>query len=57
MNKHTSYSYIENGEQIEVDPEDIIDGFRFGNSIIPVSGKWITNTSNLIQILVINLNM
>lgn len=39
MNKHTTYSYVENGEQIEVDREDIIDGFRFGDTIIPVSGK------------------
>uniref|UniRef100_A0A2S2PJQ8 X-ray repair cross-complementing protein 5 n=1 Tax=Schizaphis graminum TaxID=13262 RepID=A0A2S2PJQ8_SCHGA len=35
--KHTTYFYVENGEQIEVDREDIIDGFRFGDTIIPVS--------------------
>ncbi|CAI6375950.1 unnamed protein product [Macrosiphum euphorbiae] len=37
MNKHTTYFYVENGEQIEVDYENIIDGFRFGDTIIPVS--------------------
>ncbi|KAF0760985.1 X-ray repair cross-complementing protein 5-like isoform X3 [Aphis craccivora] len=37
MKKHTTYFYIENSEQIEVDREDIIDGFRFGDTIIPVS--------------------
>ncbi|XP_025192317.1 X-ray repair cross-complementing protein 5-like isoform X2 [Melanaphis sacchari] len=37
MKKHTAYFYVENGEQVEVDREDIIDGFRFGDTIIPVS--------------------
>jgi hypothetical protein len=44
MKKHTTYFYVENGEQIEVDREDIIDGFRFGDTIIPVSSKCIIKT-------------
>lgn len=44
MRKHTSYSYVENGKQIEVDRDYIIDGFRFGDTIIPVSSKCITKT-------------
>lgn len=39
MQKHTSYYYVENGFQKEVERDYIIDGFRFGDTIVPVSSK------------------
>lgn len=38
--KQTSFYYIENEVQKVVDRDNIIDGFRFGDTIIPVSGKY-----------------
>lgn len=42
MIKHTSYYYEENDVQVEINRDNIIDGFRFGDTIIPVSGKLFT---------------
>lgn len=39
VRKETSYYYVENGKKIEVDRDDLLDGFRFGDTIIPISGK------------------
>lgn len=38
IKKHTSYYYVDNNVQKEVDRESIIFGFRYGDKIIPVSG-------------------
>jgi hypothetical protein len=40
--KHTSYYYEENDVQVNINRDNIIDGFRFGDTIIPVSGKLFT---------------
>ncbi|VVC41107.1 Ku70/Ku80, N-terminal alpha/beta,SPOC-like, C-terminal domain,Ku70/Ku80 C-terminal arm,von Willebrand [Cinara cedri] len=37
VQKHTSFYYVDNGVQKEVDHDHIIDGFRFGDTIVPVS--------------------
>lgn len=42
LKKKTSHIYVENGVQVNVDNDDIIDGFRFGDTIIPVSSKYLT---------------
>lgn len=44
LKKHTSYYYFENDIKVEVDRDNIIDGFRFGDTIIPVSSKLQTKT-------------
>lgn len=42
LTKQTSYYYVDNGSKIIVDRDDIISGFCFGDTIVPVSGKCFT---------------
>lgn len=39
ISKETIYYYEENEVQTQVDYDNIINGFRYGDTIIPVSGK------------------